>query len=68
MFTNDASMFNEMYRRFIERQLREQIGFEGTPIRVLWRSKPTKKTVVSNWTKGGAPSYAGGTSGKAYAG
>jgi GTP-binding protein len=26
--------------RYMERQLRDNIGFEGTPLRLLWRGKP----------------------------
>lgn len=39
LFVNDPKLFNENYRRYMERQMREQLGFEGTPIRFLWRGK-----------------------------
>ena len=39
LFVNDPKRFNDNYRRYIERQFREQIGFPGTPIRLLWRGK-----------------------------
>ena len=39
LFVNDPTLFNDNYRRYMERQLREQLGFEGTPIRFLWRGK-----------------------------
>lgn len=39
LFINDPKLFNENYRRYIERQFREQLGFTGTPIRLLWRGK-----------------------------
>ncbi len=42
LFVNDAKRFNENYRRYIERQFREQLGFKGTPIRFLWRSKKAR--------------------------
>ena len=29
----------EEYTRYIERQLREQVGFEGTPLRIHWRAR-----------------------------
>ncbi|XP_038902572.1 GTPase Der-like [Benincasa hispida] len=38
-FVNDAKLFPETYRRYIEKQLREDTGFPGTPIRLLWRSR-----------------------------
>ncbi|CAN6454161.1 unnamed protein product [Victoria cruziana] len=41
-FVNDAKLFPEAYRRYMEKQLRTDAGFTGTPIRLLWRSK--KKT------------------------
>ncbi|XP_020258048.1 uncharacterized protein LOC109834438 isoform X3 [Asparagus officinalis] len=41
-FVNDAKLFPETYRRYMEKQLRSNAGFPGTPIRLLWRSR--KKT------------------------
>jgi predicted GTPase len=38
-FVNDAKLFPETYRRFMEKQLRSNAGFPGTPIRLLWRSR-----------------------------
>ena len=51
MFVNDVKMFNEQYRRFMEGQLRDQIGFDGSPIRILWRGKQNKRA-ASTWIKG----------------
>ncbi|NET69844.1 MAG: ribosome biogenesis GTPase Der [Sphaerospermopsis sp. SIO1G2] len=42
LFVNEAKRFNDNYRRYIERQFRKQLGFEGTPIRILWRSKKVR--------------------------
>ncbi len=39
LFVNDPKLFNENYRRYVERQFRENLGFTGTPIRLLWRGK-----------------------------
>ncbi|MEL6320801.1 MAG: ribosome biogenesis GTPase Der [Cyanobacteria bacterium J06626_14] len=39
LFINDPKLFGESYRRYIERQFREQLGFAGTPIRLVWRGK-----------------------------
>ena len=39
LFVNDPKRFSDNYRRYIERQFREQIGFPGSPIRLLWRGK-----------------------------
>ncbi|RRT45270.1 hypothetical protein B296_00055239 [Ensete ventricosum] len=38
-FVNDAKLFPETYRRYMEKQLRKDAGFPGTPIRLLWRSR-----------------------------
>ncbi|BCL37766.1 ribosome biogenesis GTPase Der [Nostoc sp. MS1] len=42
LFVNEAKRFNDNYRRYIERQFRQQLGFKGTPIRLLWRSKKVR--------------------------
>ncbi|HEY9762472.1 MAG TPA: ribosome biogenesis GTPase Der [Trichocoleus sp.] len=39
LFVNDAKLFKDNYRKFIERQFRDNLGFEGTPIRIFWRGK-----------------------------
>ncbi|KAL0921702.1 hypothetical protein M5K25_008802 [Dendrobium thyrsiflorum] len=38
-FVNDARLFPDTYRRYMEKQLRSDAGFPGTPIRLLWRSR-----------------------------
>jgi GTP-binding protein len=42
LFVNDAKRFNDNYRRYIERQFRQQLGFTGTPLRLFWRSKQAR--------------------------
>jgi GTP-binding protein len=42
LFVNDPQRFNDNYRRYIERQFREQLGFKGTPIRIVWRGKKVR--------------------------
>ena len=42
LFVNDPKRFNENYRRYVERQFREQLGFTSTPIKLLWRGKKTR--------------------------
>ncbi len=39
LFVNDPKLFGESYRRYIEKQFRQNLGFEGSPIRILWRGK-----------------------------
>jgi len=42
LFVNDPQLFKENYRRYVERQFRQTLGFEGTPIRLLWRGKKAR--------------------------
>lgn len=42
LFVNDPKRFNENYRRYMERQFRQQLGFTGSPIRILWRGKKAR--------------------------
>ncbi len=39
LFVNDPKLFGTSYRRYLERQLRKGLGFEGTPLRLFWRGK-----------------------------
>lgn len=39
LFVNDTTLMHFSYLRFIENRLRETFGFEGTPIRLVTRSK-----------------------------
>jgi GTP-binding protein len=43
LFVNDPTRFNENYRRYIEHQFRQQLGFTGTPLRLLWRGKKARE-------------------------
>src|SRR5919199_1685237 len=43
LFVNEAKRFNDNYRRYIERQFRQQLGFTGTPLRLLWRGKKARE-------------------------
>ncbi|MGD1851595.1 MAG: ribosome biogenesis GTPase Der, partial [Cyanophyceae cyanobacterium] len=38
-FVNDPKRFKDNYRRYIEGQIRSNLGFEGTPVRLFWRGK-----------------------------
>ncbi len=42
LFVNDPDLFNDSYRRYIERQFRQALGFTGTPLRMFWRGKKTR--------------------------
>ena len=39
LFVNAGKLFTDNYRRYIEGQFRKNLGYEGTPIRILWRGK-----------------------------
>lgn len=39
LFVNDPKRLDENYRRYIEKQFRQQLGFSCTPLRLLWRGK-----------------------------
>ena len=41
-FVNRAELFHFSYQRYLENQIRENFGFEGTPIRMLVREKGDK--------------------------
>ena len=40
-FTNDASLLHFSYRRYLENALRRRFGFEGTAIKLIFRSRST---------------------------
>ena len=42
-FTNVATTFHFSYERFLVNKIREQFGFEGTPIRVQVRRRARSK-------------------------
>ncbi|MBE9146068.1 ribosome biogenesis GTPase Der [Planktothrix mougeotii] len=43
LFVNDPKRFNDNYRRYIDSQFRKQLGFKGTPIRLIWRGKSARE-------------------------
>ncbi len=43
LFVNSPELFGDSYRRYIERQFRQSLGFQGTPVRLLWRGKKTRE-------------------------
>ena len=38
-FTNDARLVHFSYKRFLENRLREAFGFEGTPLRLTFKTR-----------------------------
>lgn len=47
LFVNDPDRFNDTYRRYIEHQLRKSLGFEGTPLKLMWRGKKVREVEKS---------------------
>jgi GTPase len=43
LFVNEPKRFNDNYRRYIDRQFRDQLGFKGTPVRLIWRGKKMRE-------------------------
>ena len=39
LFVNEPRLFGDTYRRYVERHLREGLGFQGTPLKLFWRGK-----------------------------
>ncbi len=48
LFVNDPKLFGDTFRRYIERQFRQHLGFVGTPLRIFWRGKKTRELERSN--------------------
>lgn len=42
-FVNDPELMHFSYRRYLENQMRQHFGFEGTPIRIVVRQKNEEK-------------------------
>ncbi|MBF2058387.1 MAG: ribosome biogenesis GTPase Der [Cyanobacterium sp. T60_A2020_053] len=42
LFVNDPKRLDDGYRRYIEKQFRQQLGFKGTPLRLFWRGKKVR--------------------------
>ena len=45
MFCNDARLFHFSYQRYLENQIRNVFGLEGTPLRMIVRQKGDKEEV-----------------------
>ncbi len=43
LFVNEPKLFGDTYRRYVERHLREGLGFDGTPLRLFWRGKKQRE-------------------------
>ena len=43
IFCNDARLFHFSYQRYLENQIREVLGLQGTPVRITIRQKGDKE-------------------------
>ncbi|MBD3881764.1 ribosome biogenesis GTPase Der [Phormidium tenue FACHB-886] len=48
LFVNDPKLFGDNFRRYIERQFRQHLGFKGTPLRIFWRGKKMRELDRTN--------------------
>jgi GTPase len=62
-FASDASAVHFSYRRYLENRLRETFGFDGTPIRLIFRDRSSVKLPRRRKARSGAKP--GATKGKA---
>jgi GTPase len=53
-FASDASAVHFSYRRYLENRLRDTFGFDGTPIRLVFRDRTSVK-LPRRRTKTAAP-------------
>jgi len=43
IFVNDPDLFSQSYRRYLESALRKALGFQGTPLRMLFRARRARE-------------------------
>jgi hypothetical protein len=75
-FASDASAVHFSYRRYLENRLRETFGFDGTPIRLVFRDRASVKlprrkkqrtspvSTVRGARRGGTTGRPGGAAGR----
>jgi GTP-binding protein len=56
-FANDAALVHFSYRRYLENRLREEFGFDGTPIRLIFRDRESVR--LPRRKRSGGPPKAG---------
>jgi GTP-binding protein len=54
-FANDAALIHFSYRRYIENRLREEFGFDGTPIKLVFRDRESVKLPRRKSSRGNSP-------------
>jgi GTP-binding protein len=53
-FANDAAAVHFSYRRYLENRIREAFGFDGTPVRLVFRDRTAIRLPRRKATRGGA--------------
>jgi len=43
LFVNDPKLFKDNYRRYLDHQFREHLGFRGSPVQLIWRGKTARQ-------------------------
>jgi GTP-binding protein len=60
-FASDASSIHFSYRRYLENRLREAFGFDGTPIRLVFRDRTSVKLPRKRSNRGAKKDRPGGS-------
>jgi GTP-binding protein len=59
-FANDAALVHFSYRRYLENRIREEFGFDGTPVRLVFRDRESVR--LPRRRRSGGPPRAGAAS------
>ncbi|HLX35349.1 MAG TPA: ribosome biogenesis GTPase Der [Candidatus Limnocylindrales bacterium] len=59
-FARDAGAVHFSYERYLENRLRDAFGFDGTPIRLVFRERTSAEPTGRRHSRGRAPAVAGG--------
>ena len=43
IFCNDPDLFGNSYRRYLEGQFRKSLGYDGTPLRMIYRARASRR-------------------------
>jgi GTP-binding protein len=63
-FARHADQVHFSYRRFLENQLREEFGFDGTPVRLIFRERASGRSEEGRGRRGGSSGRAHASGGR----